>query len=166
MKPTLFNPLPLVASLVVFTTVSGGGDPLPQAPVDFTKGLQGTFNADWEGVAGRTYFMQFSLNLVDWHYAPFIDYGDGGHHRGIDSDSEKLFLRLHHGDFPGIESLDDAVNADFDGDGIPNAYEVFYDCDYDYGFSPLSADSEGAFLAHVAGQPAAPAVFEVHTPLR
>ena len=102
------------------------------------------------------------MNLVDWHYAPFIDFGDNGHHRGIDTDAERFFLRLHFQDYAGINSLDDAVNADYDGDGLPNAFEVFYG----YGFGPLSADTESAYLQHIAGQPAAPAVFELHTPLQ
>jgi hypothetical protein len=161
MKPSIRRRLlPLVCLIAI--TSEGGGDPLPQTPIDFTQGLQGTFNADWEGVSVRTYFMVFSMDLEVWHYAPFIDFGDGGHHRGIESDAEKFFVRLHHIDYPGINSLDDAMNADFDGDAIPNAYEVFYG----FGLGPLSADTESAFLQHIAGQPAAPAVFELHTPLQ
>jgi hypothetical protein len=112
-----------------------GGDPSPQPQMRFTQGLQGTFNADWEGVAGRTYFTQFSMNLIDWHYAPFIDFGDGEHKRGIESDADKFFLRLHYGDFPGINSLDDAMNADFDGDGLSNIFEVTH------GYDPFDFES-------------------------
>ena len=159
MKPAIHRLLLPIVCLIAVTS-EGGGDPLPQPQLQFTQGLQGTFNADWQGVAGRTYFMVFSMDLVDWHYAPFIDFGENGHHRGIDTDAERFFLRLHYGDYPGINSLDDAMNADFDGDAIPNAYEVFY------GLGPLSADVESAFLQHIAGQPAAPAVFVLHTPLQ
>ncbi len=121
-----------VAALLATTA---GGDPAPQPPLSFTQGLQGTFNADWEGVAGRTYFMQFSMDLQSWHYAPFIDFGDGGHHRGTGSDADKFFLRLHYGDFPGIDSLDDAMNADFDGDGLSNIFEVTF------GYDPFQTTS-------------------------
>jgi hypothetical protein len=103
--------------------------------MEFTAGLQGTFNADWEGVAARTYFTQFSMDLETWHYAPFIDFGDGEHNRGIESDSDKFFLRLHYGDFPGITSLDEAMNADFDGDGLSNIFEVTF------GYDPFQATS-------------------------
>lgn len=125
--------LPLVC-LGAFTAKSVG-DPAPQPQIDFTQSLQGTFNADWEGVAARTYFMQFSTNLVDWYFAPFIDFGDGQHNRGIDSDSDKFFLRLKFGDFPGINSLDDAMNADFDGDGLSNIFEVTH------GYDPFDVES-------------------------
>lgn len=110
-------------------------NPVDQAQIQFTKGLQGTFHADWEGVAGRTYFMQFSMNLIDWQYAPFMHFGEGGHHRGIHSDADKFFLRLHYGNFPGVNNLDDAMNADFDGDGISNIFEVTY------GYNPFSLTS-------------------------
>ncbi len=122
-----------IAMLALLATTAGG-DPAPQPQMQFTKGLQGTFNADWEGVPGRTYFTQFSTNLTDWHYAPFIDFGDGEHHRGIESDADKFFLRLHYGDFPGINSLEDAMNADFSGDDLSNIFKVMN------GMDPFVAD--------------------------
>lgn len=125
-----------IAMLALLVTTSGG-DPSPQPQMQFTQGLQGTFNADWEGVAGRTYFTLFSLNLIDWHYAPFIDFGDGGHHRGIESDADRFFLRLRYGDFPGINSLEDAMNADFDGDGLTNIFELIH------GLDPFTANANG-----------------------
>ncbi len=126
-----FLPLVCMAALAA----KSGGDPAPQPQMDFNQGLHGTFNADWEGVTGRTYFMQFSMNLIDWHYAPFIHFGDGGHHRGIESDADKFFLRLHYGDFPGINSLDDAMNADFSNDGLSNIFKVTH------GYDPFETES-------------------------
>jgi hypothetical protein len=161
LKPSIRRRLLPFLCMIAFT-VKSGGDPLPQSPLDFTQGLQGTFNADWEGVAGRTYFMQFSMDLESWQYAPFMDFGDGGHHRGIDSDAVMLFTRLSYCDYPGINSLDDAMNADFDGDAFPNAFEVFYG----FELGPFLADSESALLQHIAAQPEAPAAFELHTPLQ
>ena len=133
MKASLVRTGPFAVVALLTTTV--GGDPAPQPQLQFTQGLQGTFNADWEGVSGRTYFMQFSMDLQSWHYAPFIHFGDGGHHRGIESDAEKFFLRLHYGDFPGIDSLDEAMNADFDGDGLSNIFEVTF------GYDPFQTTS-------------------------
>jgi len=161
MKSSFHKNLVAFACLLTLTA-KAGGDPPPQSPLDFTQGLQGTFNADWEGVAGRTYFMQFSMDLESWQYAPFMDFGDGGHHRGIDSDAVMLFARLSYCDYPGITSLDDAMNADFDGDAFPNAFEVFYG----FGLGPFLADSESLLLQHIAAQPEAPAAFELHTPLQ
>lgn len=128
-------PYRTLAALALLTATAGG-DPAPQPQVEFTQGAQGTFNADWEGVSGRTYFTQFSLDLETWHYAPFIDFGEDPHSRGIQSDSDKFFLRLHYGDFPGITSLEDAMNADLDGDGLSNIFEVMN------GFNPFDTDSD------------------------
>jgi hypothetical protein len=132
-------------------------NPTAQPQMQFTPGLQGSYNVDWEGVTGRTYFMQFSMNLTDWQYAPFIDFGDGGHHRGLHSDAPKFFVRLHYGDFEGIDSLDDAMNADFDGDGISNIVEVTYGYDPFLTSSSLEGpdagiDPDGDGLGNVAEQ--------------
>ncbi len=134
MKPFHIKPLlPLVCLAAL--TVQSGGDPAPQTQVHFYQATQGTFHADWDGVAGRIYFMQFSLNLTQWHYAPSIDFGDGQQHRGIDSSSDKFFLRLHYLDDPNITSLDQAMNADQDGDGLSNIFEV------SHGYDPFDTES-------------------------
>jgi Bacterial TSP3 repeat len=130
-----------------------------QPQVQFSRGLEGTYNADWEGVAGRTYFMQFSMNLVDWQYAPFMHFGDGGHHRGIHSDSDKFFLRLQYGDFEGIDNLDAAMYADFDGDGVSNIAEVTFGYDPFQTTSTLdgpdaSLDPDGDGLSNMTEQAA------------
>lgn len=124
-------PLAIVAALVC----PAGSDPPPQPPLSFAKGAQGTFHADWQGVAGRTYFTQFSLDLATWHYAPFIDFGDGEHSRGVESDAGNFFVRLRHGDFENITSLDEAMNADLDSDGLSNIFEVTY------GYDPFATTS-------------------------
>lgn len=133
---SIFRPRLLSFACLMAFAAKAGGDMAPQPRMDFTQGLQGTFNADWQGVGARTYFMQFSMDLRTWHYAPFIDFGDGEHNRGIESDADKFFLRLHYGDFPGINSLDDAMNADFDGDGLSNIFEVMN------GYNPFDTDSD------------------------
>ena len=134
MKPSARKWL-LPCICIAALTNRGTGDPVQQPAMHFTQGQQGTFNADWEGVAGRTYFMQFSQDLDIWHFAPFIHFGDGGHNRGIHSDSDRLFVRLAHEDRPGINSLEDAMNADFDGDGLSNIFEVTH------GYSPYDDES-------------------------
>ena len=111
-------------------------DMAPQQPqLIFTKGLENTFAADWQGVEDRIYFMQWSLDLETWFYAPFIDFGDGMHSRGVAGSAPKSFFRLHCVDDPEIASLDEAMNADFDGDGLSNIFEVTF------GYDPYSAVS-------------------------
>ncbi len=110
-------------------------DLAPQPQVAFTQGLEEIFAADWLGVSGRVYFMQWSLDLQTWFYAPFIDFGDGMHSRGLAGSAPKSFFRLHYGDYPGITSLDEAMSADFDGDGLTNIFEVTF------GYNPYTANS-------------------------
>jgi hypothetical protein len=111
---------------VAFLIGPTSADMAPQPLVAFTQAAPGTFAADWQGVQGRTYLMQWSSDLVTWQYCPFIDFGDGMHSRGIQSSDDKFFFRLHYGDYPEITSLDEARNADFDGDGLSNIFEVTY----------------------------------------
>ena len=118
-------------------SLTAGGDPEPQPQMDFAPGSQGTFNADWDGVAGRTYFMEFSMDLVNWYYAPFMHFGDGEHQRGIASNTDKFFLRLRYEDVSGINNLEEAMAADFDADGLANIFELMN------GLNPYLVDSNG-----------------------
>jgi hypothetical protein len=107
--------------------VSGllGATPQPQQQVSFTEGASGTWNADWSGAADRTYFLQWSLDLVNWHYATLVEFGAGVKSFGINTQGEqKYFVRLHYVDDTTVTTLQEARDADFDNDGIPNYYEV------------------------------------------
>lgn len=133
MKPLLKNVAALVAAAVLPGTASA--DMAPQPQVVFTKGLENTFAADWQGVAGRVYFMQWSLGLQTWFYAPFINFGEGMHSRGMAGSAPKAFYRLRCLDDPAITSLEEAMNADFDGDGLSNIFVVTF------GYDPFDANS-------------------------
>lgn len=126
-----------IATLIQAVLLTGpiSADMAPQPPLAFSQGLENTFAADWQGVEDRIYFMQWSLDLETWFYAPFIDFGDGMHSRGLAGTAPTAFYRLHYGDYPEITSLDEAMNADFDGDGLSNAFEVAF------GYDPYSASS-------------------------
>lgn len=126
-----------IAALIPATLLTGpiSADMAPQPEIAFTQGLENTFAADWQGVAGRIYFMQWSLNLETWLYAPFIDFGDGMHSRGLAGSTPKSFFRLHCVDDETITSLEEAMNADFDGDGLSNIFEVTF------GYNPFDATS-------------------------
>lgn len=116
-----------------------GATPEPQQQVSFTEGASGTWNADWSGVSARTYFLQWSLDLVNWHYAPLVEFGTGLKSFGVDTLGEqKFFIRLHYVDDTTVTTMQEARDADFDNDGIPNYYEV-----EDLFTNPLDKDSAG-----------------------
>ena len=115
-------------------------DPAPQPPVSFTEGTSGTWNMDWAGVTDRTYFLLGSQDLVSWDYAPMVEFGDGMKSFGMGTGgADKYFVRLQYTDDPGVTSLEEAREADFDMDGIPNYFEIIH------GFNPTSTNGdEGA----------------------
>ena len=120
MKHTLRVLTPLLC-LVCPALVSA--DPA-EDKMTFVPWTGGTFKSDWPGIAGRTYFYQWSLDLETWKYAPFMAFGTGGHEFFIDSSPDKLFVRLHGEDDPTVSNLQQAKDADFDGDGLSNFFEV------------------------------------------
>jgi len=125
----------LLLAPAILIGLVGATDPAPQSEMRFTRVAQGTWAADWTGVAGKTYFFQKSTDLVNWDYAPFMAFGEGEHSYGYTGTSPKYFFRLQHGEFPGINSLEDAMNASFAGDGLSNIFKVTY------GYDPFSAQS-------------------------
>lgn len=131
---TLFKTI-LTLALMTFLMGAISADPIPQPQVIFTQGLQRTFAADWQGIERRIYFLQWSTDLVTWQYAPFLDFGDGMHSRGLESSTDKFFVRLFTVDDPAITTLEEAMNADFDGDGLSNIFELTY------GYDPFNAAS-------------------------
>lgn len=113
--------------------VPGNGTPAPQTPMNLTPVAAGTWAADWAGVGGKTYFFQWSNDMVSWYYAPFLDFGEGDHSYGCASSSPGFFVRLHHTDI--YDSLEEARNADFDSDGLSNIFELTY------GYNPFQPTS-------------------------
>jgi RHS repeat-associated protein len=113
----------------------------PQPPVSFTRGSAGTWNAEWAGVTQRTYFTQRSSNLINWQYAPTMEFGAGAKSFGIATqNADKFFVRLQYADVPGITTLQQAKDADFDNDGVSNLREV---SEVQNQPSPFLADSDG-----------------------
>ncbi len=126
---------------VAFATLTLGiaNAELPEQELSFTAGTGTTWNVDWVGIPIRTYFVQWSLDLVTWSYAPVVDYGTGPLSYGIDTGGvNKFFIRLKWTDTP----TDDPELADFDGDGISNIAEI------NGGTDPFTfIDSDGDGLA-------------------
>jgi hypothetical protein len=115
-------------------TVIEGAPPQPQ--MEFSRGTSNSYSAEWTGVAERTYFIQWSLDLEDWTIAPFMAHGVaplGVHTHGGESDAPAFFLRLKFADIPSS----DPELADFDNDGLGNLAEV------DLWIDPLNADTDG-----------------------
>lgn len=113
-------------------------DPLVQSPMSFTPGAMGTWNADWDGAADRTYFFQWSLDLVHWHYAPFMDFGTGIKSHGMVSSSDKYFIRLFMSEGNYVTTLQEAEDADYDYDGLSNLSEI-----QTYSTDPMNWDTDG-----------------------
>lgn len=107
----------------------------PQPQPELTPGTNNTWNLDWEGISGRTYFLQHSEDLIGWQYFPLIESGNNATLGwGFASSADKFFVRLLFTDEPTT----DPDNADFDGDGLTNWEEIFI-----YGTDPFNADSDG-----------------------
>ncbi len=109
--------------------------------MSFTPWTGGTWRSEWPGVEQRTYFYQWSPDMVTWFYAPFMAFGTGGHEFFMDASPEKLFVRLHRVDDPTVTTLQEAQDADFDGDGISNLAEVT-----NYHTSPTLWDTDGDLI--------------------
>lgn len=136
------KPLGTTTRLLLILPLLGGSliaDPTPQGNTSFiVDTTNGTWVADWNGVAGRTYFFQWSLDLVNWSYAPIVEFGTGTHSWGGTTNTDKFFFRLAYMDDETVTSLQEARDADFDGDGIPNWFEV-----EEIGSNPFDKNSAG-----------------------
>lgn len=127
------------ATALCFLFVSGSltADPLDEQ-MTFVPWTGGNWKSDWLGVPQRTYFYQWTTDMVTWHYAPFMAFGTGGHEYFMASSPSKVFVRLHRHDDSSVTTLQQAQDADFDGDGLSNLSEVI-----DYNTFPLLWDTDG-----------------------
>jgi Concanavalin A-like lectin/glucanases superfamily/Bacterial TSP3 repeat len=94
----------------------------------------------WDGVAGRTFFVQWSTDLMKWNYYPVIKNGVGSFfHQDAPVDAQgypqrRFFFRLKHSDMVTTN----AETADFDNDGLGNLLEVAT-----HVTDPFNPDSDG-----------------------
>lgn len=103
--------------------------------IERAGGTGGGFDLTWPGRMGRSYFVQRSENLTSWAYFPYVTAGHGNPEDfWVDSDGPALFLRLRFTDIPTA----DPRLADFDLDGLSTITEL-----QDHGTDPLEADSDG-----------------------
>jgi len=120
-SPTRFTVTGLVLPALLLPVLA---DPAPQSQISFTSGSSNTWNADFIGAEHRVYTIQWSLDLVNWQYFPFVDFGEGLHSWGFTSSSDKFFIRLRYLDDPEIESLGEAMQTSYDGTGLPLEWKV------------------------------------------
>lgn len=107
---------------------------IPQPQLGLTQ-MGASLEMAWEGLTGRTYFVQVSDDLVHWWYLPVIEPGQGQTiHYGWSTYGEVMYARLRYTDEP----TSDPDGDDFDGDGISNLEEV-----QNYETNPFSEDTDG-----------------------
>ena len=109
--------------------------------MSFVPWTGGNWKSEWPRVSQRSYFYQWSADMVTWHYAPFMAFGTGGHEHFMASSPAKLFVRLHRHDDISVTTLQQARDADFDGDGLNNLAEVVA-----YNTFPLLWDTDGDLI--------------------
>ncbi len=119
----------LVFSQVLFFGV------FAQTPDDLNEGttleydsVNSIWRFKWWGRSGNTYFIQHSDDLQTWSWIPIVEPGDDSVKEwGLTTTSDRFFMRLRHTDTPTT----DPENDDFDGDGVPNIFEIMN------GFNPF-----------------------------
>ena len=121
--------LPLV--FLISASIAG------EAPPNVTHSTSGC-TMSWDGVAGSSYFLLGSADLINWSYFSDMKYGTGSYSYGFTCNTDKFFVRLACVDAPWITTLQEAKDADFDSDGIPNIFEL-----EDVGSDPLDKESAG-----------------------
>jgi len=126
MKSTTRNAALAILLSVMAGTLSADPPPemLAQPQATFTSVTEDWWKLTWQGVAGRTYFIQSSVDLVHWDFQPAMAFGEGTWECPVGSTSDKFFVRLLYVDDPSVTSLDQAKNADFDHDGVSNFDEI------------------------------------------
>jgi|GEM_PF-3051243 len=92
---------------------------------------------DWQSPKNRTFFLQFTNDLLNWNYDGTLDFGIGHHQKLIDSEAPTRFFRLRYSDLP-IATLGEAQSADFDLDGLSNLTEL-----QESRTDPLGNDTDG-----------------------
>ena len=127
----------VIAAVLTPQDAAAQGAEQPQTSLSQTG--TSSWNLNWAGIAGRTYFIQYSHDLQSWAYFPTIQSGTGQLlNWTFDSTASKFFVRLHYTDQETYNPLYD----DFDGDWISNWEEINY-----YQTDPFKTDTENDGLS-------------------
>lgn len=112
----------------------------PNEDARLTSDTANIYSFKWYGHLGRTYFIQTSPDLFTWTYLSEIISGANlVASYGLETNAEKLFLRLQFSDFP----TNDPFNDDFDGDGDSNLLELLSNTDPLQAGYPWDQDGDG-----------------------
>lgn len=75
----------------------------------------------WNGIAGRVYFIESSVDLKTWSFFTVVKSGAGLHtYVAPDNGEKEIFYRLQYTD----SQSQDPLSEDFDGDGISSSEEL------------------------------------------
>jgi len=143
MKKVLY-PLSGVAALALTSPISFG-DTMPQPDPTLDPLTSTSYEFDWSGEKGWSYFLQISPDLTNWVYLPEVESGESHDAYtftpqipGTSQAAPYFFTRLKMSDQPVADKVAAEI-ADFDGDGLPNLAELQLNGDLD----PLEADTDG-----------------------
>ncbi len=125
-----------IAGLTVFALceVTSGTSPTHEPLTQFESLGSSSYRLDWNGAYGWTYFVQVSGDLSSWSYCPEMFYGENHKPLELTTTNSRVFFRLSYVDEPTT----DPENDDYDGDGIPNLFEI-----EELGTDPLDGTSNG-----------------------
>lgn len=97
-------------------------------------------SVSWQGEAGYVYFLQWSLDLVTWSYAPETFAGLPAYASQSLASTERFFCRVRAVYAPEV----DPNSEDFDDDGISNLAELTFTINGQLAqLDPLNADTDG-----------------------
>lgn len=115
----------LFVACIAFSPGGASANPIAKELLTFTRAGVSLQDIGWGGVAGRTYFIQRSNDMATWNFAPVMRFGTTPTPYRIDiRDAPKRFFRIRRFDANWVSTLQEARDADFDADGIPNYYEI------------------------------------------
>jgi hypothetical protein len=118
----------ILASLILMTVGALGQGPneLNAGSQMIYSGSSGTFS--WWGVAGSTYLIQTSDDLVNWSYLPVVESGSNSIIEwGFTSNSSSLFMKLEYITVTAGQLTGTVFNGPLDSSsGLPGDWELFY----------------------------------------
>lgn len=123
----------LLLSVLALLPPAAGAQSAPDPEPTLESLGTSSWRYDWTGAAGWTYFIQWSEDLVNWHYFPVIEHGTDFDYFEFSTTADRFFVRLRYTDIATTDPRGD----DFDGDGLSNLFEVMN------GLDPFSTDSDG-----------------------